>query len=376
MKKRVLTLAVIAAMLSSPVLSATKINGFASIKAGMTTSSDEKLFNYTDQLNFKNESLLAVQVKSELGDKLSVTAQIMGRGSNDFKATFEWAFVSYQLNDESFINAGRLRIPFYKYSDFRDVGYAYDWLRVPQSVYGLSFNNIEGISYYYTSQIGAIDSNVQLLAGSYDGDVILSGSPASAQINNVLGATWELSYDGYSIRTAYLKGKATVTSANLQPLFNVLTTNRLQPLVAALDFNEDPSSFIGLGFNVDRDDWVIAAEFNKIDVDQTFFAERTNYYLSVGKRFGAFTPFISAEKEDHKAKASIYAPYQTLLPAALLRPVIGVVQSQQIDAVSYNAGLRYDFHSSAALKMQYTSREDQLLDQRAGLLTIGIDLVF
>ena len=129
-KKSLLALS-LSALLAAPAYADLTINGFASIKAGMTLDSDDTLYGYDDSLDFKNESLFAVQLMSDLGDKLSVTAQLMGRGADDFDVDFEWAFISYQLTDEVRINAGRLRTPFYKYSDYRDVGYAYDWLRVP-----------------------------------------------------------------------------------------------------------------------------------------------------------------------------------------------------------------------------------------------------
>ena len=130
MRKTLLTLSLAAVLASGNIQADTTINGFASIKAGITTGSDERLYGYDDTLDFKNESLIALQIKSDLGDKLSVTAQLLGRGNNDFDVGFEWAFISYQLADNMTINAGRLRTPFYKYSDFKDVGYAYDWRKM------------------------------------------------------------------------------------------------------------------------------------------------------------------------------------------------------------------------------------------------------
>ena len=153
MKKTAVALAILAASVAAPVWADVTINGFASIKAGMTTGSDESLYGYDKDIDFKNESLFALQIKSDLGEKLSITGQLVGRGSKDFDVGFEWAFLTYQLADNMHINAGRLRTPFFKFSDFKDVGYAYDWLRVPQGVYGLCFDNIEGISFYRTAQI-------------------------------------------------------------------------------------------------------------------------------------------------------------------------------------------------------------------------------
>ena len=86
MLKRSVMALTLAGLLATPAYADLTINGFASIKAGMTLGSDEQLYGYSDELDFKNESLFAVQVMSDLGEKLSVTAQLMGRGREDFAA--------------------------------------------------------------------------------------------------------------------------------------------------------------------------------------------------------------------------------------------------------------------------------------------------
>lgn len=374
-KKSVLALA-LAGLLSSPAYADVTINGFASIKAGMTTGSNDTLYGYADDLDFKNESLMALQVRSDLGEKLSVTAQLMGRGNNDFDIGFEWAFLTYELTDNMRINAGRLRTPFYKYSDYMDVGYAYDWSRVPQSVYSLGFDNIEGISLYRTAQLGSFDSTLQLIFGAYSGNISLAGSAASAKIDNIAGITWELGQDWFNLRAAYLSGKVTIDAPALQPLLGGLQQVGLPQVATSVDFADDKGVFIGLGATIDRNNLIAVFEFNKVDVEDTFFAERENYYLSVGYRFDTITPYVSFEREEHSSKAEIYQPLTTALPPQLLLPLIGTVESLAFEADTFNIGMRYDFHPSAAFKAQFSSQKDKIQNDRSGLITVGVDLVF
>lgn len=386
MLKKSLIAVALSTLLGAPAHADLTINGFASIKAGITLDSNDSLYGYDDSLDFKNESLFAVQLMSDLGEKLSVTAQLMGRGAEDFDVEFEWAFISYQLTDEIRINAGRLRTPFYKYSDFRDVGYAYDWLRVPQSVYGLGFDNIEGISFYHTTQLGSFDSNLQLIAGAYDGDATVSGNSVDAEIKNVLGVAWELGRDWYSLRAAYLIGKVSVAAENVvlptePPLsigavFSGLSGAGFGALVNEIDINEEDGAFFGLGFTADKNDWLLVAEYTTVKVDNSFIADQKNFYVSVGHRFDVITPYVSYEKEDNEAKTEIYTPYLATLPPQLLIPVAGIVQSQARKATTYNLGLRYDFHPSAAFKLQYSSEDNKIADLRQDVLAFGVDLVF
>ena len=384
MKKKVLVLALLSCFAAGSVFADVSINGFASIKGGMATSKDKPLYGYDDNLDFKNESLFALQVKSDLGEKLSITGQLVGRGSKDFDVGFEWAFLTYQLADNMRINAGRLRTPFYKYSDFKDVGYAYDWLRVPQGVYGLGFDNIEGISFYRTAQLGSIESTLQVVAGAYDGKAIVSGLEVDAEIKNILGLSWEVAQGNLSARFAYLVGKVSIAaeSASIAPGFTVanLFTNLnglgLSNLVSDIDIQEEKGAFLGFGVTYDNGDWIAVAEITKVEVDDSFIADQNNYYVSLGKRFGSFTPYVSYEVEDNESRDDIFQPFQTVLPPQLLLPVQGLVRTQERDAKTWNIGARYDFHPAAAFKVQYSSEDNNTSGVRSGLIAVGIDLVF
>lgn len=384
MKKTLVSLAVLGCLAAPAAHADIAINGFASIKGGITTGSDKELYGYNDKFDLKNESLFALQLKSDLGEKLSVTGQLLGRGSEDFDVGFEWAFITYELADNMRINAGRLRTPFYKYSDFKDVGYAYDWLRVPQGVYGLGFDNIEGVSFYRTAQLGSVESTLQLIAGSYSGKTVISGVEVDSDIKNAVGITLELAQGNLSGRVAYLTGKLTVDAAaasltdnfTIGNLFNTLNTLGLNSLTSSIDIQAEKGTFLGLGLTYDNGDWVLVSEVTKAKVDESFIADQNNVYVSIGKRFNNITPYISYEIEDNDSKDAIFQPYQTSLPAQLLLPIQGLVRSQERNAKTWNLGARYDFHPSAAFKVQYSSEKDDVSGIRSGLIAVGVDLVF
>lgn len=373
--KKALVASAIAALLAAPWAQAeVSINGFASVKAGMTSGSDETLFGYTDDLDFENESLFAVQLSSDLGDKLSVTAQLLAKGSKDFDADFAWAFLSYQFTDSLRLNAGRLRIPFYKYSDYLDVGFAYDWIRTPRAVYDVQFDTMDGISLYHTNLIGDWTSSIQLVAGAFDGEITVEGQLSNSQAKDILGASWELSNDWFNARVAYFQADLTIDAVALNPLLAALNQFGFAPVASNLAFDDDSGTFFGFGFGIDRNDWVVNAEYTEIRVDNTFMADRDAYYLSVGHRFGAVTPFVSYEKDDDAPQRQIYANLPNQLP---LKPlVVGVVEQQYSDMDTWNLGLRYDFHPSAALKVQYSMADEGVTNHEDNLLTVGVDLVF
>jgi hypothetical protein len=140
MKKLSVAVAICAALATSYANAEVRINGFASIVGGKSLEDDRGRYGYDDDISFKNESVFALQISADLQEKLSATAQIVARGNNDFDAEFEWAYLTYEFNDELQLSAGKMRVPFYRYSDFIDVGYAYRWVRPPESVYSIPFS--------------------------------------------------------------------------------------------------------------------------------------------------------------------------------------------------------------------------------------------
>jgi len=90
------------------------LSGFTSINAGKVLSgsgvpqydipptflADYPIVSaYSEDISFKPESLFGLQVSADLADNLSVTGQIVARGADDFDATIEWAYLSYEIND-------------------------------------------------------------------------------------------------------------------------------------------------------------------------------------------------------------------------------------------------------------------------------------
>ncbi|WP_430457255.1 porin [Rheinheimera sp.] len=375
MKKTLIGLVVTAACVTSnTALAEVNINGFASIKGGMTTGKDDTLYGYTNDLEFKEESLFAVQLSSDLGEKLSVTAQLMAKGANDYDAKFAWAFLSYQLSDNWRLNAGRFRIPFYKYSDYLDVGYAFDWARTPRAVYDVEFDTMDGISFYHSTSIADMTSNIQLVYGAYEGDISVSGALSRSKVQDVTGGSWELSNDWLSARVAYFMADVTINATAFTPLLSALNTFGFGAVAREIDFNEDEGTFFGFGLSYDRNNWVAVTEYTNVKVKNSYMADRDAYFVSVGRRFDSITPYISYEKDDDVSKSAIYKAIPPQVP--LLATVAAVVESQRADRDTWSFGMRYDFHPSAAFKVQLSSAKDNYTLEKDRLLTMGVDLVF
>lgn len=396
LKNRYLFASLLITTLASPSYADVRINGFASIYGGQTLNSSDSLYNYTDELDWQNDSLFAIQVSADVSEGLSATAQLIARGSEDFNAEFEWAYLTYEVSENAQLSAGKMRIPFYRYSDFLDVGYAYRWARPPKSVYNLSFSTYEGLSYLHNSTIGELDSSLQLMAGSVDTDISAVTDSDAAELKNTLGINWSLSNGWLTGRVAYLITEATIDvsgSNELTGLFNGLQAYGLNQQYNNLAIEEDDAYFAAVGIGIDFNDILFDAEYTQFEIDNSILAKQTQYYVSVGYRMDSITLSATYEGNDDKNSSDQFnqVPRSITGPGGVQIPVVVpgtnppqylqdatnfALASQAAKSNAYSFTVRYDFHPSAAFKVDYTHFEDDLSDNDVDLVSFGVDLVF
>ncbi len=379
-------------------------SGFANIAAGITTSSDETFDGYTSDIDFNEGSLFALQVSSDLGDGLGVTAQIIARGEDDFDPKFEWAYVSYEFNDNWKVLAGRQRAPFFMYSDFLDVSYAYNWITPPQGVYDLAFDSFDGLGVIYTSQLGEFDSTLHFSAGRNRDDFNLA-DPSEAEnivqpdFNKLVGVAWTLNRDWLTLRSAFFQTDMTLPVPALSGLVAGLDGFGFSQRSDNLEANEDKVTFAELGFQVDYNDFIVIGEFTTLDLSDTGFADSDAFYLSVAKRFDNITVHVTyGEKDSDIDNLLSDLPSTISTPivntgdptadfitaattdatyAAIYNGTAGYLASVEEEQSYITVGAKWDFHDAASLKFEVTKFEDDGADNtEATLLNIALVTVF
>jgi hypothetical protein len=201
----------------------TQINGFINVVAGVSLDSDKSLIErYDDEIAFDRDSLIGIQLTNNLTSKLSLTGQIVGESSNDYDADFSWAFAKYQVTPNFFVRGGRMRLPFYSYSDYLQVGYAYPWVTPPNLVYDTApFTNIDGFDFLYFPTIGAMEGTLQVFAGrrTFETDFGGTGNLADIDIKDAFGANFTGGIGNFEFRLGYNQAKIDYVIDAFEPLF-------------------------------------------------------------------------------------------------------------------------------------------------------------
>ncbi|WP_334019067.1 topoisomerase IV [Alteromonas sp. S015] len=385
MKTKLIMLS-LAGLFASPTFADIQINGFANLIGGITLDDDEAVYGYDSDFSFDPASVFGLQVRGEVSDKLSATAQIVGRGSDDYDASFEWAYMTYALSSNSSISAGRIRLPLFKYSASLDVGYSYHWLTPPDSVYGVLINNMDGVRYDYSNYHGDWEYGVQVFGGHSQSDTL--------EADKLVGVSFEAARDWFSVRSIYARTKFTSENESLATLTDAISNFAgVVPSVNTLSnsflLNEDSTGFFELALAVDKYDWFIGAEYTHIDIDDSPFAGDDAWYVTAGMRFGKFTPHITYEHKESDANDVL--DHLNGIPtsistgdaatdatwATLYQTFVGIAASQEEDRSAVTAGLRYDVEPGFAVKSEVTWYTDEVNDSNdATLLRVGVNYTF
>jgi len=383
-----------ASLLAAPALADVQINGFANLIGGMTLDDNETVYDYDSDFSFDPASVFGLQVRGEVSDKLSATAQLVGRGKDDYDADFEWAYMTYAVNNNTNISAGRLRMPLFKYSSSLDIGYSYHWLTPPDAVYGIDFNNIDGVRVDYSNFSGDWEYGVQLTAGRVETDTTISGTPAALELKNVVAVSFEVTRDWFSARTLVGRGKTSAENEQFDTFIAGMA--QFAPLIptaassaTGFSVDEDTGNFFEVAVDIDKYDWFVGAEFTQTEVDGSVIADNKAWYVTAGMRLGKFTPHITYEVEeaDNADQLALVAALPSSIStgdqvtdatwSAIYQGATGIATQQKFEVSAVTAGLRYDVEPGFALKADVTWYSDDLDDANdATLLKVGVNYTF
>lgn len=369
-------------MLFTSTAGAADINfsGFTTISAGTTTASDESYADYTNELDFNQGSLFALQVSSQLDDGLSVTAQLIARGKDDWEPAFEWAFLAYEINDNLRFLVGRQRAPFFYYSDYLDVSYAYHWIAPPLGVYSLPFDSFDGVSAIYNIQFGEVDNSFHFILGRNTDTITReNGLKVKPEFNNMLGLAWTLNKDWLTLRAAYFQTKMTLNIPELKGLVQGWNNAGYNDIANNMIAKKDKVNFSELGFQIDYNDFFVVGEYTYLDLNNTGGAVEDSYYISVGKRFDTVMVHFTYGQDENKMDY-LLDDLPTNSPAiARLHEmtVTNLIDVQTAESKYIKIGANWNFHEVATLKFEVTNFENEL-DSRddATLLNVALVTVF
>lgn len=353
------------------------VSGFASIGAGKINRNHLSLMEYTNEWSFDSDSMVGVQGILTPTERLSLTAQVVARGfsfntDDEYQPEFEWLFASYDVSSDIRIRAGRLRTPHYLFSESLEVGYSYSWVRPPVDMYVFflePFSHFDGADISVQSSVGDIETEVKVFVGEMAGDFL----GIDMDISRVMGFTAGARLDQLTLRYGVNSNRMDISLPNGHILIDGFAA------AAALDpatfggisenfYNDnDEFEYHGVGVQWEPGAWSITGEkYVLFGPSEGFSFDSRGWYLSVGRQFGNWMPYTVVGEYRTRIDSRIvhqirdtYDVYSEGLGGIfdsldqLRSGALFVLLERNIAQRSNTVGVRWDFHSSAALKLEF-----------------------
>jgi hypothetical protein len=287
---------------------------------------------------------------------------------DDYGAEATLAFAKAKVTDELSIRVGRMGIPVFMISEYRNVGYANTFVRPPQDMYSqVPFNNIDGIDATWQHGFGATNVTAQISAGRSKADI---AGNLELQMTSLVALNLVAEYGPFTARFGRADGKLNITgAASLDTLLSSLravgtgySMPALNKLADDIVANGKKSSFTSVGLGLDWHNIIGQTEYAKRKSD-SYINDTTSWYVMGGYRIGKFLPYYTHGKVavDSVVANTVPGACPAGYPAACTPTVralsagVATLRSSglgQGEQSTDSIGLRWDVYSSVDVKFQ------------------------
>ena len=254
------------------------------------------------------DTRLGLQLDAVFDQRWSATLQTLAREGEDGdpELGLEWGFVRFLTSDSTTLRVGRMSLPVFSLSDYREVGYANTFLRPPEDVYTqIPVRRFDGVDFTYDVEFGPTLLRAQIYYGGSSGERIIDG--LEPDVTDTIGVNLVSERGPLALRVGYLDSRLELDSASgdiARVHAGILNALPLVPTLAEIEEDFDgsrvPLRFAAVGLRWDPGAWFVDTEYAQRRVD-SWVSDLDSWSLAAGARFGAFTPygFASTLAEAH-----------------------------------------------------------------------------
>jgi hypothetical protein len=311
------------------------------------------------------DSRLGVQVDADIDQEFHATVQWVARNhaGNFIEQNLEWAFLRWRPRDDLDLRMGRLGFDAFLLSDYRNVSYAFPWMRPPTEFYAPIF------AYHFDGADIAKKFNVA------DGYLTLKGYGGYSATETMDKSGTSLSrLEGalFGVNLVYETGnwRTRLGFARIQPTQDVrinalgLIDNPMtfavwpgvQSIIDNLTVKNKPLHYSSIGLSYDDGVWPLQAEAAYIDSNIAALPSMATAYLSVGRRVSTVTLYslfgIAESVNRRVVLPEPLTPNPVLLD--LKNSIDQTINGNGVDQLSLSLGGRWDVYNNVALKAQWS----------------------
>jgi hypothetical protein len=283
-------------------------------------------------------------------------------------------------------------------SDYRNIGYAYPWMRPPHEFYStIPFYHFDGAD--ITKKFSLDDGYLSVkIFGGYSFNQLPSQTRA---INNQQSPTAgaRLHYEN-SLWQAHL-GYAYVTITSEPPIQDLLDEinnpllarawPNLRQIIPAITMRGKEFHYYGIGGAYDDGTWLSQMEAAYIASNTLWNPSQASAYFSFGRRFSMVTLYsLLGKVQSFHHDVNIPSPLIPIPSLINKQQLSQLLNTNEFNEQSISVGTRWDFHENMALKAQWShywlgnnidsrlwqQSVDNITPNTINVMSVGIDFVF
>lgn len=311
---------------------------------------------YTKSVSPEVDSRLGAQISAFLTPELTAVVQLVAE--QDFEDRYvpslEWAYLDYAFTPEFSVRAGRTPVGSFMVSDFRKVSFANPWMRPPPELYSLSpVASGEEVEASYSLHLGDWTSTLEASYGRSEGE--FQGGEAEAE--KVWSVANSIQRGVFTGRMLFAQGELDIDV--FDPFFDAFRQfgPEGEAIADRYEVDDTPFQFASLGAEYDPGPWFGMAELGWADFNSVL-GEKLAGYVTVGHRFGTFTPHVTYGRVEALHETSADGLTLSSLPPDAREPAAGLNAFLDIflqsTAIQQRVGIggRWDIRPGMALKAE------------------------
>lgn len=332
------------------------LTGFGTL--GLVRPTDEKLSLLRNGINtpgrdgmdFGADSVLGVQAGRSFDGEFDLTAQVVVREdqTGHVEPRIAWAFVRFSPAADLDIRIGRLRAPFFMYSESLWINYANPWVRLPTEVYGLNpFSDLDGADLAWQAHHAGLELEIRPFFGKSS----LERQIRRARLKRIFGLNLLVLRDEFTLHLGHAESPFSLPWGD--PVFlavdNALRRSSLGAVAEQLSGNDGYARFDSIGLQWDQDIYLASVEFAKRSANR-YIPSAHGWQATLGRRQGPVTVYGTL------ARQTLDAPVDDsdLSTSPQLQGALDLFNGTRNTAQrSLTVGIRWDVHRNAALKLEF-----------------------
>ena len=301
----------------------------------------------------KLDSKLGVQLDLGLSDELEAALQVTAihNADDNFIPQVTLANLRWQASDDLNFRFGRMQNPNFLYSEYRNVSYAQPWARPPGEVYNVLptflHDGVEAL-YLYQYDDWLLEFHMGIAQSDFKYPVSNSSDKLDVDIQtSYLNVTARKG--AWTFKAGVAPSRSDASSATVDALLASLRAAGETALANDLEIKDSPYTLYSAGVQYDDANWLISAEIATRPTEG-FVYHPTAAYLSVAKRIGLWTPYVTLAVLNGTQDDA----YNTLAPSDPLYASVEQLLSSthDVERKSLSLGVARELGEQSTLKVQ------------------------